>query len=359
MGIESGKLASERRSDHSVPPPSTLSDALARIAELETENAELAEANAEMSFLVAASTLLGSTLDEPDILQAALDCVVSAIEDRVAGCFIVLRDGDMLACAANQRISAFEAEQFIAQHSAVLGRCLRALTVHIEPNGVILVPLCAGRRDPVLGVLVVAGSDRPRSTSAVRRLNQLGELTGKSLANARLFAQSIVAGVTDELTGVFNRRYLDRRLAEELKRARRLGEPLALVLLDLDFFKAVNDAHGHQEGDRMLCAVARTIVASVRDIDLVTRWGGEEFAIVFPGATAGQAVVVAERIRSAIEDQVVVAATGAKLRITVSCGVAWVAPHIHTPAQCIAAADRCLLEAKRLGRNRTIAMKAV
>jgi diguanylate cyclase (GGDEF)-like protein len=338
--------------------PKNLPEALARVAALEARNEELAEKIAEMSFLLDASALLGSTLDEIEIVQAALETVPSAIEDASAGCFIALLDGSTLACAAARRADRLDAERFIAEHAGAIRASLTGGTAHVDENGGIVVPIFADRDEPGLGVLVVGGSAAALTPAAVRRLKAAADLTGKSLANARLFAQTIVAGVTDELTGVFNRRYLDRRLGEELKRAHRLGEPCSIVLLDLDFFKAVNDEHGHQEGDRVLCAVARTIVECVREIDLVTRWGGEEFAVLIPGTTAAQALLVTERIRTAIERLVVSSASGAPLRITVSCGVAWVAPHIHTPAQCIAAADRCLLEAKRLGRNRTIAMKA-
>jgi two-component system cell cycle response regulator len=187
-------------------------------------------------------------------------------------------------------------------------------------------------------------------------LGRLSELAGRSFANAQVLAKSLTAGVTDDLTGVYNRRYFDRRLAEELRRARRLGERMGLILLDLDLFKDVNDRFGHPEGDRTLRAAAHTIVASVRDIDAVTRWGGEEFAVIVPGADGRQAMVVAERIRLAIESLALRTASGHDLRVTVSGGVAWAASDIHTPAQCLAAADRALLEAKRCGRNRTVAM---
>ena len=135
----------------------------------------------------------------------------------------------------------------------------------------------------------------------LRTLTQLAELAGRSLANAALYSRSVALGMTDELTGVLNRRYLDRRLADEVKRSHRTGGNLSVIIMDLDLFKAVNDRLGHLEGDRMLQAVARTISASVRDIDVVTRFGGEEFAIILPGATERDAFMVAERVRVAVE----------------------------------------------------------
>jgi diguanylate cyclase (GGDEF)-like protein len=217
-------------------------------------------------------------------------------------------------------------------------------------------PIPSMPHEPGFGFIVVvdAGPDG-LGADEIRRLAELAELAGRSFSNARLFAQSIVAGVTDELTGVYNRRYLDRRLGDEIKRARRLGERVSLLLLDLDYFKTINDEHGHPEGDRMLRAVAQTIVAAVRDIDVVTRWGGEEFAVILPGADGSEAIAVAERIREAVEAMRLRSQSGATLSITISCGIVWAAPHIHTASQCVAAADRCLLEAKRTGRNRTVA----
>src|SRR5207302_2271411 len=134
--------------------------------------------------------------------------------------------------------------------------------------------------EPGFGCLVVLDPDDQRlGHPELRRLTRLAELAGRGFANSRLLARSVAAGVTDELTGAYNRRYFDHRLAEELKRARRLGERMSLVLLDLDYFKSVNDRFGHPEGDRTLRAVAQCIVSGVRDIDAVTRWGGEEFAV--------------------------------------------------------------------------------
>ncbi|HXW76441.1 MAG TPA: GGDEF domain-containing protein [Candidatus Eremiobacteraceae bacterium] len=337
--------------------PMTLVDALDRIAELEARNAVLRKEVAEMQFLVDASALLGATLDESQVQSATLEAASSATEGAAARSFIILRDNATIAVGATRGIESAVAARLVAEHRSAVERSLHTGDPVFLPPDAEAIPIPAGPREPAFGALLLLSKGVLRDVH-VARLTQLAGLTGKCLTNARLFAKSIVAGVTDELTGVFNRRYLDRRLGEELRRARRLDERLGLVLLDLDHFKSVNDEHGHQEGDRLLCSVAQAIVTCVRDIDLVTRWGGEEFAVIVPGADSTQAVVVAERIRTAVETLTLQTADGGTLRVTMSCGVAWAAPHIHTPAQFIAAADRCLLEAKRLGRNRTIAMQS-
>jgi diguanylate cyclase (GGDEF)-like protein len=331
----------------------------ARIAVLEAKNALLTKKVDEFSFLCDTSVLLASTLDKTALAHAVVDTVPAATRGSAKSWFLVLRDGNSFVYHGGVGVVPSDVEEFVAVHHGALERSLRTGEVLSAPHAYVAIPIPAAAREPGFGFIAVldAGDDGVGSVE-VRRLTQLAELAGRSFTNAQMLAQSIVAGVTDELTGVYNRRYLDRRLADELRRARRLGERMSLILLDLDFFKTVNDMYGHPEGDRMLRALARTIGTAVRDIDVVTRWGGEEFAVVIPGANGAEAIAVAERIRESVDAMRLRTATGDDLHVTVSCGVAWSAPHIHTPAQCVAAADRCLLEAKRLGRNRTVAMNA-
>jgi diguanylate cyclase (GGDEF)-like protein len=332
-------------------------DARAHIAALETTNAHLAARIAELSFLSSTAARLGSTLDQRVIANVVIDAVGTATASKGKQRFLMLRTGNALVYCAGMHVDPRVAEEFVRMHRDAIDRCMRTGAIAAAGSHAI-VPIPGEANEPGCGCIVVAEDAQDLLGSAERRrLTKLAELTGRSLANARLLARSIAAGVTDELTGVYNRRYFDRRLAEELKRARRLGERMALILLDLDFFKAVNDRYGHQEGDRALCAVAQAIVAAVRDIDVVTRWGGEEFTIVIPGTDGHHAVIVAERVRAAIAGLRLQSAAGETFGITASCGVAWAAAHLHTPAQCVAAADRCLLEAKRAGRNRTVSME--
>jgi two-component system cell cycle response regulator len=178
---------------------------------------------------------------------------------------------------------------------------------------------------------------------------------GRSLDNAEIFTQSVSIGATDELTGAHNRRYLFRRLAEEITRARQSGAPLSVFIFDIDRFKQVNDMYGHAEGDRLLKEIAKTAAQAVRDIDLVARLGGEEFAVILPGTNIADALTIAERVRTGIEALGYVTQGGVALTTAVSAGVAALDENRQTPAQLLAAADACLLEAKRAGRNRSIA----
>ncbi len=167
--------------------------------------------------------------------------------------------------------------------------------------------------------------------------------------------------ITDHLTGVYNRRYLQRRLLEEFERARRYQQPLTALLLDIDHFKRINDEYGHPSGDLVLKHFGALCLNTVRATDIVARYGGEELMVIAPHTSAPQAMLLAERLRRKVEEAVLVVETEPmrrhELRFTVSIGVA--ALSTDDAACCntlIEDADRALYRAKNEGRNR-IAIK--
>ncbi|TVP59889.1 MAG: diguanylate cyclase, partial [Halomonadaceae bacterium] len=161
--------------------------------------------------------------------------------------------------------------------------------------------------------------------------------------------------VTDELTGLKNRRHMDQVLRLELERAKRSGRPLAVALLDIDHFKPVNDTHGHPVGDECLKLVAEIIHAGLRwPSDTATRYGGEEFAVIFPDTDAQGAFVVVERIRERIRETRI-EVEDVVISLTVSAGI--YAPAVHqglTAEELVRGADEALYSAKEHGRDRTI-----
>jgi diguanylate cyclase (GGDEF)-like protein/PAS domain S-box-containing protein len=169
------------------------------------------------------------------------------------------------------------------------------------------------------------------------------------------------AAYTDALTGVANRRHFDEVAARELDRATRLHDAVSLVVVDADHFKQVNDVHGHAAGDAVLAALARVLRQSAREVDLVARIGGEEFALLLPSTDLGGARTTAERVRLAVE-QLTVRHEGALLRVTVSAGVAERAPDDtgqgEGMARLLARADAALYDAKARGRNRVVVAAA-
>ncbi len=199
------------------------------------------------------------------------------------------------------------------------------------------------------GTLVLYGSAFDEESRETAR--SLAAQAAVALENARLHGIVERQALVDGLTGLANRRHCEEELDAELARAERLGGPTALILADLDDFKTVNDRHGHPAGDAVLCAFAELLRESVREIDIAGRFGGEEFMLLLPGTDAAGGSNVAERVRAALAERVIVTPGGAAIRITASFGVA-IAPPSATAAELIAAADTALYEAKRAGKNR-------
>lgn len=162
--------------------------------------------------------------------------------------------------------------------------------------------------------------------------------------------------ITDALTGVHNRRAFDQRWAAEIARARRFNLPITLLLLDVDHFKGVNDTYGHAAGDQVLIAVARQISEHLRNCDVAARYGGEEFAVIATHTRPDGAVLVAERVRAAVEREArrALAEHAADRAVTVSIGVAGCETATKNCERLFERADAALFEAKRAGRNRVV-----
>ncbi len=163
--------------------------------------------------------------------------------------------------------------------------------------------------------------------------------------------------ITDGLTKLYNHRYFQDELARAFDESQRYDRPLSLAIIDIDFFKKVNDAHGHAVGDEVLRQVSNLFRDSIRSTDLAARYGGEEFAVMMPETELGDAITFAEKIRGLIESTPL-GTTAGSLPVTVSIGVSSV-PHsrIHHAKELIVAADKALYRAKRGGRNQVQAEK--
>jgi two-component system cell cycle response regulator len=168
-------------------------------------------------------------------------------------------------------------------------------------------------------------------------------------------AMSIEMAITDALTSLYNRRYMETHLAALVEQAAQRGKPLSVLILDIDFFKAINDGHGHDAGDDVLREFSLRIRKSIRNIDLACRYGGEEFVIVMPETDAAVAGMVAERIRRRIATEPFPIQQGARtLDVTISIGLAALGDSGDTAAAMLKRADTALYRAKRDGRNRVV-----
>ena len=195
------------------------------------------------------------------------------------------------------------------------------------------------------------GADRQVPEGIVPRLTRFAELVAVAISNAQALQQLTAHATTDKLTGLANRHVFDERLGVELGRSLRHGQPLSLVLLDLDHFKDVNDTHGHLVGDAVLTEAARRIASVARVGDLVVRLGGEEFAWLMPETDEREALVAAERARQEVARR---AFDGVGTR-TISGGLCSTA-HANGVAELFESADRALYQAKQRGRDRICAV---
>ncbi len=170
---------------------------------------------------------------------------------------------------------------------------------------------------------------------------------------------SLEMAITDQLTGLNNRRYMSRHLDTLIESAKKSGKPIAFLILDIDYFKAVNDTHGHDMGDEVLREFAKRISANIRGIDLACRYGGEEFVVVMPDTDMGLAFSVAERLRRSVETEpFVISRLPHNLNITISIGIAGSEGPNDSADALLHRADQALYRAKRDGRNRVVAAAA-
>ena len=221
-----------------------------------------------------------------------------------------------------------------------------------------LVPL--PRKDRATGALCFGSRDPTRFTRhhGTDFLAHLGAVAAVCIENAVNRTRLLRAGITDFLTGWHNRRYLQQRLKEELARAQRHAGSIACLMIDIDRFKSINDGYGHLAGDNALKEIAHRVEAQIRSMDTAARFGGDELAVLLPQATAADAVTLAERIREVIAAMPFALTEHIERSLTVSVGVAAVAPGRHESDmkaladRLVADADAALYRAKALGRNR-------
>lgn len=223
------------------------------------------------------------------------------------------------------------------------------------PSGAVLaVPMrCRARMVATLVLLDRrASSGLPKLTTAVDDLLAAAlEGPAQALDNALTLRRAEALSVTDDLTQLYNSRYLNHVLRREVKRASRSARPLSLLFLDLDGFKSVNDTHGHLAGSRALVEAAAVIRGSARETDVAARFGGDEFALILPDTGSDGASAVAERVRDRLASHPFLASDGLSIRLTASVGVATLPDVASTAEALVRAADMAMYRVKEAGKN--------
>ncbi|MCA1586841.1 MAG: sensor domain-containing diguanylate cyclase [Acidobacteria bacterium] len=221
-------------------------------------------------------------------------------------------------------------------------------------GAVVAVPLRC--RAQLVAALILL--DRRASGKEPKLGNSVGELLttalegpAQALDNALTLRRAEALSVTDDLTQLYNSRYLNHVLRREVKRASRSSRPLSLLFLDLDGFKSVNDSHGHLAGSRALVEAAAVIRGSARETDVAARFGGDEFALILPDTGSDGASAVAERIRDRLASHPFLAGDGLSIRLTASVGVATLPDVASTAEELVRAADVAMYRVKDAGKN--------
>lgn len=257
--------------------------------------------------------------------------------------------------AIQQKLSFF-AEPQLGAYKTELHKKL-FVNHHASLNSLAQLPLV--RQGRVIGCLNLGSHDHKRyiNGTATDLLQRLAAIITICLENTLNLERLKRTGLTDALTSLNNRRFFDQRIIEEVERSRRNTHPLSCLFIDIDYFKRINDEHGHPVGDKVLREVSKHLNVHMRRSDVLARFGGEEFTILLSNTTSESAEETAERLRNTIESNIMAIINDEPLHVTISIGVATAYP-AHSilsieqqSEQLITSADEALLYAKRNGRN--------
>ncbi len=303
----------------------------------------------ELESLNRIARALGGSLEIPELCGALVDETRAALPG-LSGLYVVAsrrdKPGDLRRYQGGTSSQPADAE---ARAWLKLKEPVRHTDLDGDVDTRVAVPIIS-YGETVAVLVAESASDDALGSDETRLLSAIAVQAATAFENARLYALANIDG----LTGLYCRRYFDQRVAEEVERARRFNSTFALVLLDLDDFKKLNDTFGHVAGDRALREVAAIAASQLRGVDLAARYGGEEFAFLLPRTSLADAYAVAERIRDAVASHLV-SEEGETRRLTASLGVAgWQESGVDDPSQLVIRADAALYRAKAGGKNRVV-----
>jgi diguanylate cyclase (GGDEF)-like protein len=323
----------------------------------------------ELTVLFEVVDTISTSLDLDKVLPNVLDRLLGSMGVEKGAIVLLDRDSKVLLLKGNRGLSEESLCQILEKGQGCVGDVIlknspirvsceedeeSALVPGLERENIwsaLVVPIRA--RGEVLGALALYSEKKDHFTDEDEALLEtIGSQAGVAVENARLYEKTLELSQVDSLTGLANRRHLMERLKQERDRAERYHTSLSVIILDLDAFKSFNDTYGHLQGDELLKAFSSMIRGLSRSADIAGRYGGEEFCVVLPNTSVKGAVVIAERIRKAMEDlRIPVGEDRPPVGRTVSIGVAEFTGE-ESVEKLLTAADTALYRAKQEGRNR-------
>lgn len=387
--VETLKMRLEESSQRSTVKEKVLKAGIAELeglyGSLKKRMTEVREKGYEIKMLNALNEIVATAsryIDIKEILQPTLDAVVASTEElmrargkkvSVTGGIFLQNNGRLvIAALMGIRPETLGCDGQVDTGVCLCGGALKTrkiayaahcladprriaanLTGEVQDHSHVAIPLNSG--DKTAGVMFLcispAGYEPEAADNAI--FTALGSYLGVHIEKARLYAMVKSLAVHDGLTGLYNHAEFDNFLRLELQRSLRHSRVFSLLMMDIDFFKKINDAYGHQFGDSVLKRLAEIITSNLRNFDIAGRYGGEEFCVLLPDTKADGAMVAAERLRAAVEAEQF-DATGSVVEVTISVGVAAYPANAGTAAELSRVADAALYAAKEGGRNRVV-----
>ncbi len=338
---------------------------------LNESTTELERSQARIENIYETSRLLGELHDDQGITRDVLNIVESILGFEMCSIQLCAPDSTYLyergRLQESRRLTS-GLREIIAAEGLVgevvrSGRARRIVDLQQFPEYIptisdaqsaLIVPMISHGR--VIGVLQAEASRLNRFSETDQKVAAiLAGSAAMAYENSRLHAELEKMVIIDELTGVYNYRFFSERLNDEIKRATRYHQPLSLIMVDLDWFKRINDNYGHEAGNMLLRGVVRVLAANIRDTDVLARYGGEEFIIILPQTDNDDARIIAERIRAEIESSTF--GDGAKfprLRVTVSVGITTYPDNGRSEDELVQLVDQAMYLAKGSGKNAVV-----
>lgn len=337
------------------------------------EQSKLAEENRELKSslkLYDASSRISRTIEIEELYQIIFDLMIHetgatrgflyVVDQEQGESNIILSEGfdaeeneglDRKLFEELQQELAHLSEPFIPDYTLATTVNYRSSSDPVQSS--LFIPL--QNKNELAGVVVFFDTERTGAfgKEALRVASFLCEHASTALGNAMLYSQAKILTITDDLTNVFNYRYLNNILDRELVRAQRLNSSMSVLFLDLDSFKEVNDKHGHLLGSKILVELAGLLKGAVRKVDAVARYGGDEYIVVLTDTNSKGAMIVAERIRQMVEDYTFTESEGFPIKLTVSIGVASYPEHGVSKVDLLHLADEAMYKGK-FGRKNIV-----